>query len=450
MLPLPRLFRTATFRLAAVYLALFAVSAVVLGVTVFLVARSALEQQVAGRIMTESSFLQDEFRTGGQARLLALVRTRGRGASALDYLVQDQAGTHLAGEMPTTGGLRPGWSTIAVALAEEDDGRSEQVRAYAVDLGGGLLLAVGDDLGRIGDVEAAVASALLWTVGLAALLGIGGGAWISRAFLARVDAIARTAEAIIDGDLARRIPLHGAGDDLDRLAGTLNHMLDRIGALMESLRQVGNDVAHDLRTPLSRLYQRLEDARLHADSVPQYQTAVDAACAEAELLLETFSALLRIAQLEGGSPRTAFADVDLSAIAESVIDAYRPDAEELGHSLVSDIAPAVAFNGDQELLTQMLANLVENALRHTPSGTCITIRLHPTAIGARLVVEDDGPGVAPADLAHLTERFFRGDRSRSTAGNGLGLSLVAAVAELHRARLCLENREPGLRVTLDL
>ena len=450
MLPLPRLFRTATFRLAAVYLALFAVSAVVLGVTVFLVARSALEQQVAGRILTESSFLQDEFRTGGQARLLALVRTRGRGASALDYLVQDQAGTHLAGEMPTTGGLRPGWSTIAVALAEEDDGRSEQVRAYAVDLGGGLLLAVGDDLGRIGDVEAAVASALLWTVGLAALLGIGGGAWISRAFLARVDAIARTAEAIIDGDLARRIPLHGAGDDLDRLAGTLNHMLDRIGALMESLRQVGNDVAHDLRTPLSRLYQRLEDARLHADSVPQYQTAVDAACAEAELLLETFSALLRIAQLEGGSPRTAFADVDLSAIAETVIDAYRPDAEELGHSLVSDIAPAVAFNGDQELLTQMLANLVENALRHTPSGTCITIRLHPTAIGARLVVEDDGPGVAPADLAHLTERFFRGDRSRSTAGNGLGLSLVAAVAELHRARLCLENREPGLRVTLDL
>jgi signal transduction histidine kinase len=441
------LLRTASFRLAGLYVAVFAVSAFVLGGAVFLAARSALEQQMAARINAETTFMRAEFRSGGLAHLLSVVQSRGRGFSALDYLVQDSGGNHLAGEMPLTS-AQPGWATIEVPVASEDGGRPERVRALVSDLGGGLLLAVGDDLGRITEVEEAVATAFLWTLGLAALLGIGGGILLSRAFLARVDAIARTAEAIIGGDLARRVPVRGTDDDLDRLAGTLNRMLDRIGSLMDSLRQVSSDVAHDLRTPLTRLCQRLEDARAHAQSMPEYEAAVEGAIREAEGLLETFSALLRIAQVEGASPRAGFRDVDLSAVAECVADAYRPDAEEAGHHISTEIMPGIYIRGDQELLTQAVANLVENALRHTPAGTRIGVRLYRIGLGARMVVEDNGPGVSAEDLPRLTHRFYRGEHCRTTPGNGLGLSLVAAVADLHGAKLRLDNAGPGLRASI--
>ena len=251
------------------------------------------------------------------------------------------------------------------------------------DLGGGVLLAVGGDLRQLDELEEAIATAFLWTVGLAAVLGITGGALLSRAFLRRVDAIARTAEAIIGGDLGRRMPMRGTGDDLDRLASTLNRMLDRIGVLMDSLRQVSSDVAHDLRTPLSRLYQRLEDARAHARSVAEYEAAIDAALGEAEGLLETFSALLRIAQVEGASPRAGFRDVNLTAVTEAVFDAYRLDAEEADHRLTATIArrhhrerrPGTPDSGAREP--------GENALRHTPSGTLISVRLRAAPKPAR-------------------------------------------------------------------
>jgi signal transduction histidine kinase len=447
--PTFRLLRTASFRLAGLYVVLFAISAAVLGVVVFLAARSALEQQMTARIETEMSFLQDEFRAGGLGRLVAVVNTRGRGISALDYLVQGPNGVHLAGEMPASNTLQPGWMVIDNPNAVEDSGRPERVRAIAANLGDGFIVAVGDDLERIGDVEEAVATALVWTVGVAALLGIGGGVLLSRSFLHRVDAIARTAEAIIEGDLARRVPLRGTGDDLDRLAGTLNHMLDRIGTLMESLRQVGSDVAHDLRTPLSRLLQRLENARTHARSTVEYEVAVDGAVAEAEGLLETFSALLRIAQVEGASPRAGFRAVDLSGVMDTVADAYRPDAEEAGHILLSAIEPGIIVDGDQELLTQAVSNLVENSLRHTGFGTTITLRLCFSGQDRPcLDVIDDGPGVAADDRPRLTARFFRAERSRTTPGNGLGLSLVAAVADLHGAALHIGDAAPGLLVRL--
>lgn len=444
-----RLLRTASFRLTALYVAMFAVSAALLGTAVFLAARSALEQQMAARIETDMAFLTNEFRDGGLDRLLTTVMSRGRGPIALDYLVQNASGAHLAGEMPAIQGLQPGWTTVRISNATEDNGRPERSRALVADLGGGLLLAVGDDLGRIGEIEEAVTTAFVWTVGLVAVLGIGGGVLLSRAFLARVDAISRTAEAIIGGDLARRVPVRGTNDDLDRLAGTLNHMLDRIGALMDSLRQVSTDVAHDLRTPLSRLYQRLEDAQLHARSMPEFQAANEAALREAEGLLETFSALLRIAQVEGASPRASFGPVDLSAVATAVVDAYRPDAEDGGRQLCPAIAPSVTVQGDQELLTQALANLVENGLRHTPPGTRITVSVRPDrGEGCSLMVQDDGPGVHPGDMPRLIDRFYRAERSRTTPGNGLGLSLVSAVADLHEAALYIEAGAPGLRVRM--
>ena len=318
---LPRLLRVASFRFAAFYVAVFAGSALVLGIAVFFEARSALQQQMAARIETEVAFLETEFQSGGRAHLIDIVQKRGQGASALDYLVQDQAGAHLAGEVPATPGLAPGWTRITVPQASENGGRPERVRALVSNLGDGILLAVGGDLQQIDNLEKAIATAFLWTIGLAAMLGIIGGVLLSGAFLRRVDAISRTAEAIIGGDLTRRVPTRGTGDDLDRLAGTLNHMLDRIGVLMESLRQVSSDVAHDLRTPLTRLYQRLEGARGHAQSTADYEAAIDAATGEAQRLLDIFSGLLRIAQVEGSSSRPGVGDVDLTAVAETVADA---------------------------------------------------------------------------------------------------------------------------------
>ncbi len=446
---LPRLLRTASVRLAALYLALFVVSAVILGGGVYLAARSALNQQMVARIEAENDFLHEEFRGGGMAALRGLLEHRGRGAAALDYLLQSADGTKLAGDIPADPALRPGWLTLRVPESPDDPTETERVRALVTALDDGGLLAVGDDLARIEDVQAAIISALLWTIGGAALLGIGGGLLLSRAFLARVDAIARTAEAIIGGDLARRVPERGTNDDLDRLARTLNRMLDRIAALMASLRQVTADVAHDLRTPLTRLHQRLEDARYHAVTLGQYEAAVAGAMQEAEALLDIFSALLRIAQVEGASPQSGFRRVDLSSAAEAVSDAYRPDVEQASHTLGASVAPGVHVMGDQELLTQALANLVENALRHTPAGTHIALALRRDADGAvSLSVRDDGPGVATEDLPRLTARFYRAEHSRTTPGNGLGLSLVAAVAELHGAALLLRDASPGLHAEL--
>lgn len=448
MPPFPRLFRTASFRFAALYVLLFVVSSAILGVAVFLTARGSLQQQLTASVQSDAAFLQAEYQRGGLPHLEALIAARQREPDAPDYLLQGPAGQHLAGEIEMTARLRPGWMVLQTQEAGLDLERPERLRTLVVDLGGGLRLAVGDDLARIGEVEEAIASAFAWVVGLAVVLGIGGGVVLSRTFLTRVDTIGRTAEAIIAGDLTRRIPVHG-DDDFDRLSATLNHMLDRISGLMETLRQLSSDIAHDLRTPLSRLYQKLENMR-EGPRTPQEQTeAVEAALRDANALMETFSALLRIAQVEGASRRASFRALDLSAVLDAVIDAYRPDAEDEGHLILAEIKPAIQISGDKELLTQAIANLLENALRHTPRGTVVRIRLAaPTGQDIRLTVEDDGPGVTAADLPHLAERFYRADRSRTTPGNGLGLSLVSAVAELHAARLCFQRLSPGFRAIL--
>lgn len=448
MPPLPRLFRTASFRFAALYVLLFVVSAAILGVAVFLSARGSLEQQLRASVQSDAAFLTTEYRRGGLDHLKALIVARQGEPDAPDYLLQAPDGQRLAGEIAARSGLRPGWTFLRSREPGLDFEKPEQLRALVVDLGGGMLLAVGDDLSRISEVEEAIASAFAWVVLPAVFLGIGGGVLLSRAFLARVDTIGRTAEAIIAGDLSRRIPMRGDGD-FDRLSATLNRMLDRIGALMETLHQISSDIAHDLRTPLSRLYQKLDNARESAASMADYREAVEGALTDAEALMQTFSAILRITQVEGTSRRAAFRAVDLSQVVDAVIDAYRPDAEDAGHVIADDLSAAIVIDGDKELLTQAVANLVENALRHTPPGSRVTVRLFALAGGGhRLTVEDDGPGVEAAELPHLADRFYRAERSRTTEGNGLGLSLVAAVAELHGARLSFETLSPGFRATL--
>jgi signal transduction histidine kinase len=250
------------------------------------------------------------------------------------------------------------------------------------------------------------------------------------------------------GNLSERIPTRAAGDEIDQLATNLNDMMDRLQDLMEGLRQVSNDIAHDLRTPLSRLRQRLEAARLEARSVEDYERAVDQALQDADTALATFSALLRIAQVEAGMRHGSFAELDLSGLIEHLVMTYAPVAEEFGKRLSSSIAPRIRIRGDRELLAQMLVNLIENALRHTPGGSALSVTLHDNGEGPLAVVTDDGPGVPRAEREKIFRRFYRLQTSRTTPGSGLGLALVAAVAELHQIRIRLADNRPGLKVML--
>jgi signal transduction histidine kinase len=426
---------------------LFAGSVVALGAFVLWTTRSALEQQMAGRIEAEVAALESEFRSGGIDRLTAAVGERSRGVRALDYLVQDPEGRRVAGDLPAIGKIT-GWTEVDGSErghGELEEG--ESVRVLARRLPDGTLLGVGEDLGRIEEATDAISTALWWAFGLTLVLGIAGGLALSGGFLRRVDGIARTAEAIVDGHLEQRIPERGTRDDLDRLAHTLNRMLDRIAELMAGMRQVSNAAAHELRTPLARLRQHLESALAETRSAGPVQVAIQRAIAETDAILETFAALLRIAQIEAGTRRAGFRPVDLVGVVETVVEAFDAPVEEEAKTLTSSINGPVQIRGDRELLTQLLANLVENASRHTPAGTRIEVSLAAIQSGARLTVADDGPGVPGAERSRIFDRFHRLDRT--SEGVGLGLSLVKAIADLHGAQIRVDDNGPGLRVTVE-
>jgi signal transduction histidine kinase len=328
-------------------------------------------------------------------------------------------------------------------------GELERLLVFRQPLSPDLWLVVGDDVGRLrqlGDDFLRVFSIGLL---LALTLAAGGGAAVSLTFLKRIDSITRTAEAIIEGDIGQRISLRGSGDDLDRLANTLNRMLDRIGLLMETLRHVSTDIAHDLRTPLSHLRHALDDARERASDIGEYKAAVERAVNETDAILETFSAILRIAQIESGSRRAGFRRINLSGIVSDVAQTFAPTAEEQGHALVPEIEKDLQIVGDRELITQLTANLIDNAIRHTPSGAKIWLRLSTKNDAVFLEVCDNGIGVPPSERDKIFNRFYRGEASRTTPGNGLGLSLVSAVASLHWATIAVLDNEPGLKVQVE-
>ena len=341
---------------------------------------------------------------------------------------------------------RAGWSDMKV---EESDGDIGHLRVLttALPVDGGRV-AVAADREDVEEVEGAILDGFASAFGGVVILGIAGGIALSLAFLKRVETIRRTAEAIIAGDLSQRIPMRGTRDDLDRLSQTLNEMLDRIVELMGSLQQVSADIAHDLKTPLARLRQRFELARSETCSFWTDHSLAEAAVGNIDEILATFDALLRIAQIEAGTRRSGFREFDLSDLFNTVVDAFAPSAEESGQSLIGRIAPDIRISGDPELLTQMLANLVENATRHTPSGTRIEVSLSKDRGRVVAAVSDNGPGVPASERKRIFRRLYRPERSRSTPGSGLGLSLVRAVADLHGISLEVLDAHPGLQIVM--
>ena len=257
-----------------------------------------------------------------------------------------------------------------------------------------------------------------------------GGLFVSRGFLSRTDAIVRTCQAIMGGNLTMRVPVRGTHDELDRLSQTINAMLDRIAGLMENLRQVTNDIAHDLRTPVTHLRHRLEHARLHAGQPADYDKALEAAIATSDEILALFAALLRIAQIEGGARRAGFAVVELSEMLSHLRDMFGPVADDAKHTLVLRVSGATTIRGDRELLVQLFSNLIENAIVHTPPGTRIEMALQKDENSTQVGISDNGPGVPEEEHAKLFQPLYRREASRSQPGHGLGLALVQAIAEL--------------------
>jgi signal transduction histidine kinase len=277
------------------------------------------------------------------------------------------------------------------------------------------------------------------------LFALGGGILVGRLFLRRLEGVNASVGRIIDGSLAERLPAIGLSPEFDQLSANLNRMLDRNAALMDSLRQVSTDIAHDLRTPLTRLHQQLQ--RLRDEGGPNVE-GIDDALVQTENLLTVFQALLRIGALEGGVGRQRFARVDLSEVMDRVHLAYRPVAEDAHHGLVAAHEPGLTVNGDADLLAQLFTNLVENALVHTPAGTRVTTRLNATPDGVLAEVSDNGPGIPADEREKVFRRFYRRDASRNAPGAGLGLSLAAAIAALHGATITTGDNGPGLRIRI--
>jgi signal transduction histidine kinase len=415
-----------------------------LGAIVYWMTTSALERQFNERIEAEASSLAAQYRSRGNDHLIALLQARemDEPLGQFGYSLTTSDGRLIEGSLMVEPKL--GWRDVVQELRPGESAR--RFRILTVTLDPSSQLSVAADLSSVEDVERAVLEAFGGALAATVLLGLGGGLFISSRFLRRVDGITSTAQAIIAGNLKRRIPVRGTSDDLDRLAVTLNRMLDQINELMEGVRQVSSDIAHDLRTPLSRLRQRLEASLAVPRGPDELREAIATAIGDTDDLLATFSALLRIAQIEAGTRRTGFADFDLSALVTDVVEAFAPSIQDEGKALRLSIEERLRLVGDRELLTQLVANLIENAIRHTPSGTLIEVALRSDSAAPRLVVADNGPGVPAHARDKLFDRFFRLERSRTTPGTGLGMSLVKAVATLHGARIEVSDNHPGLRL----
>jgi signal transduction histidine kinase len=450
---LPRpLMRSAGVRFGMIYAVVFALGTLAMAVFLWWSTAGLLDRQTDAAINADTQGLAERYSEGG---LMALEDTiEQRLASNVDddaiYLLVDPLFSKLAGNLERWPQRLEGTATWH-DLPIERAGRRGMARVHQFELPGGFHLLVGRDVDVRAQMTRLLTDALLWAVGVALLVGTLGALAVRSLFRITIADVSATATAISAGDLTRRVRLSGRGDEFDQLAETINDMLDRIARLMDGVRQVSNAIAHDLRTPIARARARLEDAAVHASSEAELHAAIDRAVADLDGVIAIFQALLRIAEIEAGARRSAFAPLDLSPLLLDLAELYSAAAEERGQHFAYDIPEHLPAYGDREMLQQAVANLLDNALKFSPPGStvCITAGAAPGS-GVFISVADQGPGIPEADRARATERFFRGESARSTPGSGLGLALVQAVATLHGGTLRLEDARPGLRATLTL
>jgi signal transduction histidine kinase len=455
MTALGKLFRTTAFKLTLVYLTVFALFAFFLLGYFALNTKRLFTEQVTEAVDAEITGLVDHFNAGGIRRLTIVVEARSRRPGSSLYLVTTPGSDGLAGNVGSlpTGALdKQGWAETVYRRIEEGEA-SDLHRALArvYHLPGGFKILVGRDLEERDRLFQVVLDAGKWSAAVVIILGLVGGFFVARRVLRRVDAMTETTRTIMGGNLSGRLPVAGSGDELDRLAHNLNEMLARIEALMRGLKEVSDNIAHDLKTPLTRLRNRAEEALRTSRSEHDYRAALEATIEESDSLIKTFNALLMIARAESGQARDNMVEFDAAEAAQDIGELYEPLAEEQGLSLEVDAPAAVTLRGNRELVSQALANLVDNAIKYAgpaakANGTPSTVTVRARAEGDRVLLSvcDRGPGIPESERGRAIERFVRLEESRTIPGSGLGLSLVSAVAHLHGGELRLEDNAPGL------
>lgn len=450
-----RFLRTSAFRLTAIYLLFFAVSiSAVLGY-VYLRTINLLERQNQQTISAEVAGLADQYRSGNVAGLAEAINRRVEVSRNMQYMLADPNGNYIAGNLraqPINDMPDNSWVDFPILHGDEKAVVGHVVRGFNMQLPQDYQLIVGMDVEDLTQFRNLMRTALFWGLGLAVLLGLGGGLLAARNVLKRIDAITDSSHIIMRGNLAGRMPISGSNDELDRLSASLNEMLDQIERLMQGLYEVSSNVAHDLRTPLTRLRARVE-AALRQKNKKDYEAALQQTLNESDSLLSTFNALMSLNQLDSGQLRSALVRLDLWDILHDVVELYEPVAEENNGRLVLVAEPGIFVRGKRELLAQATINLIDNAIKYGqgPDGTT-RIRVEGKTEGKEIVVvvSDQGSGIAEADRERVLKRFVRLDASRTKPGNGLGLSLVASVANLLDGKLVLNDAKPGLRAELRL
>ena len=439
--------------MAAVYAGLFSLSAVVFMLFMWWATAGLLERQVEGAIRTDAQVLSEHWLEGGLAGLVINIHER------LDqdvdddalYLLEDASGNRLAGNIerwPPTITSTELWYELPVSRA----GTHGLAEMRAFGLPGGVRLLIGRDIRGRDMLRRLLGQTLLYALLLVFALSAVGVVVVRNLFHRMVSNVADTTSRIAAGELGERVKLIGTGDEFDQVAETINDMLDRIARLMDGVRQVSNSIAHDLRTPITRARGLLEDALASDRDPSELRGAIEHAVDNLDDITKVFEALLRIAEIEAGSRRSAFGVFDLVPLLATLAEFYSALAEEGGARIEIHAPPSLALRCDRALLQQAIANLLDNAIKFSPRGGVVT--LSASVVGGRAIVSvvDDGPGMPPADLARATERFFRGETARSTPGSGLGLALVQAVVQLHGGDLQLSGASPGLaaRILLPL
>jgi len=449
------LLRTSTFRLALTYFGLFAISVMALLGLIYYDTVVYADQQLDETIDAEITGLAEQYRQRGLTGLISIIEERadpGRGGSTL-YLLTDRQQRPLAGNLsgwPDVTVGPDGWMRFPLE-AQGTNGRRHVAQATSFLLSGGYQLLVGRDLAERSNFQRRITEALFWAGGLTLALGLVGGLVMSRSVLARIEGINRASDRVMEGEFGRRIPVRGTGDEFDRLAQNLNLMLDRIERLMEGMRQVTDNIAHDLRSPLSRLRTRIELALLDHTEGVDYRQVLEATIDEADNLMATFNALLDIAEAEAGSQRTAMSDLDVAALLRDLVDLYEPVADEKGLTLATRIVDGqLELRGNTHLLSRAFVNLIENAIKYTPAPGRIELVASADGEVASLVIADSGPGVPTEARERVFDRFYRLEQSRTTPGNGLGLSLARAVVRLHGGTIRLEDNQPGVKAVITL
>jgi signal transduction histidine kinase len=447
------LLRTSTFQLAVMYMVLFATSVFILMGFIYWATAGYMSSQTDETIEAEIIGLAEQYQRQGLNGLISVIRERvardPNGKSI--YLFTARDFIKLAGNIskwPEDGEVQDGWLNFTL-----DDGlgwptaepRPARARIFIVP--GGLRLLVGRDVNDFMAVKELVERAINFGMAITFALAMFGGIMMSRSTSKRVELINQTSQNIMRGNLSLRIPDRGTNDEFDQLARNLNQMLDRIVQLMEGVRHVSDNIAHDLLTPLTRLRNQLENTLLTVDR-DQDREQVGKSVAEADQLLATFNALLRIARLEVGDKVSNFKTFDLSVLAQDAAELYEALAEDKQQTFSIMIEPDVAIMGDRDLLFQTLCNLIDNAIKYTPEGGEIDISLTSTQNETFLSVADSGIGIPEEERERVFQRFYRVAKSRSLPGNGLGLSLVLAVMDLHQGKISLTDNEPGLHIEL--